>query len=72
MSSLITRTDERSCTMDIAELSMAMAQTNVITQASTQVLKLSMEQAETVSAELTKMMELSVNPGLGANLDVRI
>ena len=58
--------------MDIAELSMAMAQTNVITQASTQVLKLSMEQAETVSAELTKMMELSVNPGLGANLDVRI
>lgn len=58
--------------MDIAALSMAMAQNNVITQASTQVLKLSMEQAETTGDQLSKMMELSVNPGLGANLDVRI
>lgn len=58
--------------MDIAEISMAMAQTNVVTQASTQVLKLSMDQAETQGAAMTKMMELSVNPGLGANLDVRI
>lgn len=58
--------------MDIAELSMAMAQTNVTTQASTQVLKLSMDSAESIGTELTKMMELSVNPGLGANLDVRI
>ena len=58
--------------MDIAALSMAMAQNNVITQASTQVLKLSMEQAETTGDQLSKMMELSINPGLGANLDVRI
>jgi len=58
--------------MDIAALSMSMAQSKLMTQASTQVLKLSMDQAETTGAELTKMMELSVNPGLGANLDVRI
>lgn len=58
--------------MDIAALSMALAQNNVLTQASTQVLKMTMEQTEATSAELTKMMELSVNPGLGSNLDVRI
>ena len=58
--------------MDIAALSMAMAQTNVATQASTQVLKLSMDQAETTGAQLTKMMELSVNPELGANIDVSV
>lgn len=58
--------------MDIAALSMAMAQTKVTTQASTQVLKLSMDQAETTGRELTKMMELSVNPNLGANLDISI
>lgn len=58
--------------MYIAALSMAMAQNNVLTQASTQVLKMTMEQTEITGAELTKMMELSVNPGLGANLDVRI
>ena len=58
--------------MDIAALSMAMAQSNVQIQASTQVLKMSMEQTETTCNQLTKLMELSVNPGLGANLDVRI
>lgn len=58
--------------MDIAALSMAMAQTKVTTQASTQVLKLSMDQAETTGKELTKMMELSVNKNLGANLDISI
>lgn len=58
--------------MDIAALSIAMAQSRVQTQASIQVLKLSMDQAETTGDQFTKMMELSVNPGLGANLDVRI
>ena len=58
--------------MDIAALSMAMAQTKVTTQVSTQVLKLSMDQSETTGRELTKMMELSVNPNLGANLDISI
>lgn len=58
--------------MDIASLSTALSMSRIATQASTQVLKLSMNQMEATSEQMAKMMELSVNPGLGANLDVRI
>ena len=58
--------------MDIASLSTAMSMSRIATQASTQVLKLSMDQMEATGEQMAKMMELSVNPGLGAKLDVRI
>lgn len=58
--------------MDIASLSVDLSISNVLSKASTQVLKMTMDQMEITSEQMTKMMELSVNPGLGANLDVRI
>lgn len=58
--------------MDIASLSVDLSINNVLSKASTQVLKMTMEQMEVTSEQMAKMMELSVNPGLGANLDVRI
>lgn len=58
--------------MDIPALSMAMANSQVRADASCQVLKLSMEQTEQVGEQMIKMMELSVNPELGSNLDVKL
>ena len=63
--------------MDIASLSMSMAQTNVLSDVGTAMLAKSMEQAEVVSASLTEMidsaaMERSVYPELGGNIDVSV
>lgn len=63
--------------MDIASLSMNMAQTNVLSDVGTAMLAKSMEQAEVVSASLTEMidsaaMERSVYPELGGNIDVSV
>lgn len=58
--------------MDIPALSMALSQTQIITQVQTAVLAETMDVAETESDALAKMMELSVNPSLGSKLDVRV
>ena len=58
--------------MDIAEVSMAMAQNNIMTNVGVALLDNSLEQSEGVSAELTKMMELSVNPNVGGNFDMSV
>lgn len=63
--------------MDIASLSMSMAQTNVLSDVGTAMLAKSKEQAEVVSASLTEMidsaaMERSVYPELGGNIDVSV
>lgn len=64
--------------MDIPALSVMLSQNKVQQQAATSVMKLAMgtasEQSEAVTAlmqENTKAMELSVQPHLGANLDIR-
>lgn len=65
--------------MDIAAMSTMISQSNIQQQASLSVLKLSMDSAKVQAADLTQMlqqstkaMELSVNPHLGANIDIRL
>lgn len=59
-------------TMDIPALSMAMAQTSLQTDISTAVLSKAMDTTTDLSDGLTKMMELSVNPEIGGNLDLSL
>uniref|UniRef100_UPI0040571C86 YjfB family protein n=1 Tax=Acetatifactor sp. TaxID=1872090 RepID=UPI0040571C86 len=63
--------------MDIAAVSMALTNVSMQTQVGTAVLDKAMETSESLGAGLVQMMdasamELSVNPHLGANLDLRI
>lgn len=63
--------------MDIPALSMAMAQSNLLTNVGTALLSKSMEQAEAVSGAITELidssaMERSVYPELGGNIDISI
>ena len=58
--------------MDIAELSMDNSQSSLMYNVSLAVTKMSMDTAETAGENLVKMMEQSVNPNLGSNIDVRL
>lgn len=65
--------------MDIAAMSTMTSQSSIQQQASLAVLKLSMNSAQVQSANLaemlqqsTKAMEMSVNPKLGGNMDIRL
>lgn len=61
--------------MDIAALSMALSQMNVGTQVSMGVTKLSMDtgkQTGQAMADMLKSMELSVNPNVGSNINVKL
>lgn len=63
--------------MDIASLSTSLAQTQLLNSVGTAVLSKSLDQAEALSANMTEMldsaaMELSVNPHVGANIDVMV
>lgn len=61
--------------MDIAALSMAMSQMNLGTQVGVAVTKLSMDTAEQsgqMMANMIKGMELSVNPNMGSQIDIRL
>lgn len=63
--------------MDIPSLSMSMAQTNLLTDVGTAMLAKSLEQADVITASMTNMldasaMELSVNPDIGANIDISV
>lgn len=58
--------------MDITALSPSLSQANLMTQVSTSVLKLSMDTVEQSMEGMVKMMETSVNPELGSNIDIRI
>lgn len=57
---------------DIASLSMVMAQRDVLSDFGTAMLSKSLDDFKTNGAELTKMMELSVNPNVGANFDMSV
>lgn len=56
----------------IPALSMAMAQTDVLSKVGTSILGDMLDTAKQDSAALTKMMELSVNPAIGANFDMSV
>lgn len=63
--------------MDIAGVSMALANVELQTKVGTAVLDQAMDMNESLGTGLVNMidaaaMELSVNPGVGANLDLRI
>ena len=63
--------------MDIPALSMAMAQGNVMNKVSVAVLDNAKEVAESAGNQLTQMidasaMQLSVNPHIGGNIDIRV
>ena len=61
--------------MDIEGLSMALAQNKVMTDFSTKVLSMSLDQMEETGDAMVEMMnrsmmENSVNPNLGGNIDI--
>lgn len=63
--------------MDIAEVSMALANVSQMSQIGTAVLSRAMDANEELGAGMVQMidaaaMELSVNPNVGANFDMRI
>lgn len=65
--------------MDIAALSMGLSQMKVSQQASVSVMKMAMDTAKGQMADLTQMMdantrvmEQSVNPHIGANIDIKL
>ena len=58
--------------MDIAALSMGISQADVINNVETAVLAKSLDTMKESGAGLIDMMERSVNPELGANIDITI
>lgn len=58
--------------MDIAGLSTNLSTINVVNDVQVAVLRQSLDTLETSGDGLTKMMEASVNPELGQNIDIRI
>lgn len=55
--------------MDIAQLSMDMSTQNILSDVSVAVLKNSLDTMEDLGNGITKMMESSVTPYLGQNID---
>lgn len=58
--------------MDIAALSVMMNQSQLQQQASISVMKMAMNKAQQNGAELTKMLEQSVQPHLGSSIDLKL
>ncbi|MGP1403138.1 MAG: YjfB family protein [Catonella sp.] len=58
--------------MSIASLSTEMAMSKTMSAVSTAVMKQTMDTNETMGAEMVKMMENSVTPHLGNNIDVKL
>lgn len=58
--------------MDIAALSTALSTTKVSNDVSVAMLKKSLDTLDTTGENMVKMMELSVNPNLGQNIDLTI
>ena len=58
--------------MDIAALSMGLSQMKISQEVGTSVLKMAMDTSEGQMADLTKMMETSVNPHVGGSIDISL
>ncbi len=62
--------------MDIAALSMNMAQSNVLEGVGVAMLKNTLDLNDSMGEQLTAMagsaMELSVNPSIGSNIDISV
>lgn len=58
--------------MDIAALASISKYTELRQSVSTAVARLAMDQSESQSQDLLRMMETSVNPDVGVNIDIRV
>lgn len=58
--------------MDVAALSMAMSQSSLITSVQTAVLAKSLDSAVQTKDAVKTIMEQSVNPNLGKNIDISV
>lgn len=63
--------------MDIAKLSMNIAQTNLLNGVGTAMLAKSLDMAESMGSAVSGLLdsaalERSVNPDIGANIDIRV
>ncbi|GIO85192.1 hypothetical protein J25TS5_21240 [Paenibacillus faecis] len=58
--------------MDIGALSTALSQSSLKQAVGISVLKMAKEQSVTEGQALIKMMEQSVNPNLGGNIDIKV
>lgn len=58
--------------MDIAALSMAQSQANLMSAVNVSVLSMSLDSIEESGASMIKMMEQSVNPELGQSIDIKL
>lgn len=58
--------------MDIASYSMANATLNVMSKVSVAMLSKTMDLQKNMGDNIVKMMEQSVNPSLGGNIDIRV
>ena len=58
--------------MDIAAISMAMSQQNLMTNVNVALLSQSLDTIESIGTDMVKMMEQSVQPNLGKNIDITI
>jgi len=58
--------------MDIAALSMGLSQMKIAQVVSIGVVKIAMDTAEGQMTDLTRMMEQSVNPAVGSNIDLSV
>ncbi|MBU5676678.1 YjfB family protein [Alkaliphilus sp. MSJ-5] len=65
--------------MDIAALSMGLSQMNLYQQASISVIKMAMDTTKVQAVDLTQMLEIntkimeqSINPHIGGNIDIRL
>ncbi len=57
--------------MDIAAMSVIMNQAQVKQQASVSLMDKALDQAETQSSDMIKMLETSMQPHLGGNVDLK-
>ncbi|MDP4095704.1 YjfB family protein [Paenibacillus sp. P96] len=58
--------------MDIGAMSMALSQSSLKLNAGMKVISISKEMTETQGQAMIQMMEKSVQPNLGGNLDIRV
>lgn len=58
--------------MDIASYSMSNASESILSQVSVAMLAKTLDMQEVMGEEMTKMMEMSVNPSVGGNIDIRL
>ncbi|MDO4966375.1 MAG: YjfB family protein [Lachnospiraceae bacterium] len=56
----------------IPQLAMGMAQADTLSRVNTSLLGMSLDVVSSQANELTKMMELSVNPSVGGNIDFSV